>query len=128
MAVTPLADLWFRGVIGLEPELARLGTQALWLAAPLPLLTFLESYWQGMLVSRHRTRAVTGSVAAFLIVAVIVIAAGVLIGHWNGLLVTLAAFAAGNIAQTLWLRWKWQIEGPRRPEQPEQGIGAPEPL
>ena len=128
MAVTPLADLWFRGVIGLEPELARLGTQVLWLAAPLPLLTFLESYWQGMLVSRHRTRAVTGSVAAFLVVAVIVIAAGVLIGRWNGLLVTLAAFAAGNTAQTLWLRWKWQVEGPRRPEQPEQGIGAPEPL
>ncbi|MDP6158338.1 MAG: hypothetical protein QF534_05795 [Phycisphaerales bacterium] len=128
MAVTPLADLWFRGVIGLEPELARLGTQVLWLAAPLPLLTFLESYWQGMLVSRHRTRAVTGSVAAFLVVAVIVIAAGVLIGRWNGLLVTLVAFAAGNTAQTLWLRWKWQVEGPRRPEQPEQGIGAPEPL
>lgn len=128
MAVTPLADLWFRGVIGLEPALAQLGTQTLWLAAPLPLLTFLESYWQGMLVSRHRTRAVTGSVAAFLVVAVMVIAAGVLIGRWNGLLVTLAAFAAGNTAQTLWLRWKWQIEGPRRPEQPEQGIGAPEPL
>ncbi|MDP6479932.1 MAG: hypothetical protein QGI75_07795 [Phycisphaerales bacterium] len=128
MAVTPLADLWFRGVIGLEPELARLGTQVLWLAAPLPLLTFLESYWQGMLVSRHRTRAVTGSVVAFLVMAVVVIAAGVLIGSWNGLLVTLAAFAAGNTAQTLWLRWKWQVQGPRRPEQPEQGIGAPEPL
>jgi hypothetical protein len=128
MAVTPLAEWWFGDVIGLEPALARLGTQALWLAAPLPLLTFLESYWQGMLVSRHRTRAVTGSVLAFLLVAVIVMTAGVLIGHWNGLVVTLAAFVAGNTSQTLWLRWKWRVEGPRRPEQPEQGMGAPEPL
>jgi hypothetical protein len=128
MAVTPISGVWFEEVIGLEPGLALLATQSLWLATPLPLLTFLESYWQGMLVSRHRTRAVTGSVVAFLVIAVIVIAVGVLIGRWNGLLVTLAAFAAGNTAQTLWLRWKWQIEGPRRPEQPEQGIGAPEPL
>ena len=128
MAVTPLATLWFRDVIGLEPELVEIGTNALWLAAPLPLLTFLESYWQGMLVSKHRTRAVTGSVLAFLVVAVLVIICGVYLGWWNGLLVTLAAFAAGNTAQTLWLRWKWNSEGPKRPEQPEQGLGAPEPL
>lgn len=128
LAFTPLSEWWFGVVMGLEPELARLGSQTLWLAAPLPLLTFLESYWQGMLVSRHRTRAVTGSVLAFLVAAVIVMVAGVLVGHWNGLMVTLVAFVAGNTSQTLWLRWKWRREGPRRPEQPESGIGAPEPM
>ena len=120
--------LWFRDVIGLDKELVEIGTNALWLAAPLPLLTFLESYWQGMLVSKHRTRAVTGSVLAFLVVAVLIIIGGVFLGQWNGLLVTLAAFTAGNTTQTLWLRWKWNSEGPKRPEQPEQGLGAPEPL
>ena len=128
MAVTPLAQIWFQDVMGLDQELVEIGTSALWLAAPLPLLTFLESYWQGMLVSKHRTQAVTGSVVAFLVVAVTIIVAGVLIGYWNGLLVTLAAFVAGNTTQTLWLRWKWNAEGPKRPEQPEQGYGAPEPL
>ncbi len=128
IAVTPLADMWFEDAIGLSPELTRLGSAALWLAVPLPLLTFLQSHWQGLLVHRHRTRAVTGSVVAFLAVATALVVAGVILDSWNGLEVTLFAFAAGNLAQALWLRWRWHMEGPSRPEQPSHGIAAPEPF
>jgi hypothetical protein len=128
IALSPLSDSWFSGAIGLSPELTRLGSATLWLAVPLPLLTFLQSHWQGLLVHRHRTRAVTGSVAAFLVVASVLVLGGVLVGRWNGLEVTLLAFTLGNLAQALWLRWRWHAEGPARPEQPAHGIAAPEPL
>ena len=128
LAVTPLADVWFRSVIGLEPELMELATESLWLAIPLPLLTFLQSYWQGLLVSQHRTRAVTGSVAAFLIVTVVLVGLGVWWAAWNGLVVSLAAFTIANVVQAGWLRWKWHSQGPQRPEQPTHGFDAPEPL
>jgi hypothetical protein len=128
IAITPLADLWFQDAIGLDPQLADLGVAALWLAVPLPILTFLQSHWQGLLVHRHRTRAVTGSVGLFLIVTVLIILAGVFIGRWSGLQVTLFAFTVGNTAQLLWLRYKWRIEGQQRPDQPETGIVVPEPF
>jgi hypothetical protein len=128
VAGSPLGDMWFRDVIGLEPPLVALGVSALWLAVPLPLLTFLQSYWQGMLVHAHRTRAVTGSVIAFLVVMSALMVLGVMLGRWNGLLVAMIAFTTGNLAQTLWLRWKWRREGPTRPEQPDHGLDAPEPL
>ncbi len=127
VAASPLGGMWFRDVIGLEPKLVSLGTASLWLAVPLPLLTFLQSYWQGMLVHAHRTRAVTGSVIAFLLVMATLTAIGVELGRWNGLAVAMTAFTIGNLAQTLWLRWKWQSAGPTRPEQPDHGLEAPEP-
>ena len=128
VAVTPLVDVWFGPMIGLSPELVEIGRSALWLAIPIPLLTFLQSYWQGLLVHAHRTRAVTESVAIFLGVMAVGMAAGMAIGHWNGLIVAMAAFMAGNAAQTLWLRRKWLRPGPVRPEQPAQAGSAPEPI
>ena len=127
IAMSPLAQWWFGSVIGLDDKLTSLGAETLWLAAPVPLLTFLQSHWQGLLVHQHRTRAVTASVVIFLLVTGLMIGLGVVIGSWNGLLVTLAAFTAGNTAQTLWLRWKWSIQGPTRPNQPTAGLVAPEP-
>lgn len=128
IATTPLADLWFQDAIGLSPQLADLGVAALWLAIPLPILTFLQSHWQGLLVHRHRTGAVTGSVGLFLIVTVLIIVAGVLMDRWSGLEVTLFSFTVGNAAQLLWLRHKWRSEGQQRPEQPETGTLVPEPF
>jgi O-antigen/teichoic acid export membrane protein len=128
IATTPLADLWFQDAMGLDPKLADLGVAALWLAVPLPILTFLQSHWQGLLVHQHRTRAVTGSVGLFLIVTVLIIVAGVLIGRWSGLEVTLFSFTVGNAAQLFWLRYKWRIEGGKSPEQPEMGTIVPEPF
>jgi len=128
VAATPLARGGVAGALALAPPLAALGTDTLWLAAPIPLLTFLQSHWQGLLVHRHRTRAVTGSVVAFLVVTTASLLAGASLGLWSGLAVTLTAFTAGNAAQALWLRWRWLKEGPVRPEQPEHVYEAPEPM
>ena len=128
VAATPLSDMWFRDVIGLDHELTQLGVQAVWLAVPLPLLTFLQSHWQGLLVNHHRTPAVTESVLAFLVITVLGIVCGAGLTDWNGLSVTMAAFTLGNAAQAWWLRFRWMRKGPTRHAQPTHGVAAPEPL
>ncbi len=129
IAVTPLADVWFGPIIGLDTELVDIGRSALWLAVPIPLLTYLQSYWQGLLVHAHRTSAVTGSVGLSLLVIGLVMAIGLVANHWNGLIVAMAAFTAGNIAQTWWVRRKWHQHVFDLAKDPEAlSLAAPEPM
>jgi len=95
--------LWFGIAQDLDGDLVDLGTAALWLAAPVPWLTFMQSLHQGRLVAAHRTRAVTTSVLIFLMVTAGLLVGGVVIGRWPGLPVTVAAVTAGNAAQAAWL-------------------------
>ena len=95
--------LWFGVAQDLEPDLVDLGTAALWLAAPVPWLTFMQSLHQGRLVAAHQTRAVTTSVVIFLAITAGGLIAGVVVGRWPGLPVTVAAITVGNAAQAGWL-------------------------
>lgn len=117
IAATPLADLWFRGVMGLEPELARLARGALGFGVLLPALTVAHSLYQGILVEAHRTRGVTESVALYLLVSAAVLGAGVGSQRFDGARVALCAFTIGALAQLLWLRY--------RAREVERSAGAP---
>lgn len=103
IALTPLDGVWFEHVMGLEPRLVALGEATLWLAIPLPLLTFLQSLYQGILVDAHRTRYITESVVLFLLVTGAFIIGGVRHQPEYGVTAVLLAFTVGNIAQTAWL-------------------------
>ncbi|MBM43410.1 MAG: hypothetical protein CMJ36_00130 [Phycisphaerae bacterium] len=103
VSFTPLAEHWFGSVMGLDPELVELGASALWIAAPIPLLTFLQSLYQGLLVHAHITRAVTESVVVFLVVTISILVVGVLMQPSSGIYAVLSALLAGNVTQTLWL-------------------------
>ena len=103
LALSPLAPFWFQKVVGLDPELASLGTHALWLAVPIPLLTFLQSLYQGVLVNAHRTRPITEAVGCYLGLTIAGMAAGVIYGGITGLFVALLTYTAANLAQTAWL-------------------------
>ncbi|NNM26935.1 MAG: hypothetical protein HKO59_13285 [Phycisphaerales bacterium] len=105
-AATPLAEWWFAGLSGLDAELTTLGRRALWFGVPLPLLSFLHSYYQGLLVTAHRTRGITEAVAVFLIVTAIGLWIGVATEALPGAAAALAAMSAGSAAQAGWLRWR----------------------
>jgi hypothetical protein len=104
VAATPLAHLWFSGVSALPPALDLLGRTGLWLGVLLPALSALQSYYQGALLHVHRTRGITESVAAFLVVSTLLLLAGVLARSVAGLHVALAAMTLGTAGQILWLR------------------------
>lgn len=105
LACTPLGGLWFSAVSGLEPALAALAAAALPLLALTPALSVWQSYWQGALVHSGRTRGVTESMVALLIVTVLVLWAGVAWNRPAGLYFAAGALLAGNAAQAAWL-WR----------------------
>ena len=97
------STLWFGEIIGLKPELVELGVRNIWIALPIPLMTFLQSYYQGVIVNAHRTRFITESVGIYALITAGVIAAGVWSQPAHGITVVMIATTLGNMAQTSWL-------------------------
>jgi hypothetical protein len=109
IAVSPLAEAWFVGWSHLESRFAELGQQALILAVLLPGLNFVQSFHQGALVHRRRTRAISE--------AVLVSLATTAAGLWicvefvpiAGLPAAAAMLTLGNLAQTIWLAYRARL-------------------
>jgi hypothetical protein len=106
VAGTPLSRIWFDRLFALPPDLVELGRTALWIPLITPAAGVFQSFYQGMLVHSRRTRGVTESVAANLVVLITVQGLGVWLGRWPGLHVALAGILAGLTTQALWLRWR----------------------
>jgi hypothetical protein len=106
VVVTPLKDVWFVRISGLEPKLASLGRAALWFTLPIPALAVLQSFYQGIILHGKRTRGITESVAVFLLVAVLILLGGLIWGEAPGIHVVWVAFGLGYLLQGffLWLR------------------------
>ena len=103
LTMTPLSHFWFDTVAGLSPDLVQLGMTSLWLAVLMPALTVLESWYQGILIQSHQTRAVTESVLIFLVGSVAVLVTGITLQIWTGIYVSLLATLVGFSCQTMWL-------------------------
>lgn len=106
ITVTPLADVWFRQVQGLNPALADLALVGMWIALPMPGLNVLQSWFQGVILNGKRTRGITEAVAIFLVTAGIILWSGVIWGQLTGLFVGLAAFDIAMLTQTFWLWYR----------------------
>ncbi len=104
VAWTPLSPLWFGRVSALDPTLAGMAGVALVVSAAVPGLTALQSFYQGAVVFGHRTRAVTESMLVYIATITAVLAVGVGMQNLAGLHFAVAALAAGNATQLLWLR------------------------
>lgn len=108
MAVSPLGEAWFRVVMGLDLALSPVAHAGLWFACPLPLLTFLHSYYQGLLVGAHATRGITEATGVFIVVTGIALWCGVMTPEFlPGSSMAMAALSIGGVAQVLWLHLRW---------------------
>jgi hypothetical protein len=85
MAVTPLSMLWFVRLSALNPQLSEMARQALLFALPLPILSVLQSWYQGAILHGRITRGITEAVVVYLVVAMILFSAGVAWGQIPGL-------------------------------------------
>jgi hypothetical protein len=102
-AATPLSKFWFEQFSGLSPALAGLAVVGLWIALPVPALTVLQSWYQGILLHSRQTNGITEAVIIFLVTSSVALGAGVLWGGMVGLFVGLAALVTANLTQTAWL-------------------------
>ena len=103
VAATPISTWWFVSVSALPPELAELARISLWLALPLPVMSVLQSWYQGSLLHGRRTRGVTEAVVVYLVSIAILLAAGVAWGQVAGLYIGVAAMSISMTLQTVWL-------------------------
>jgi hypothetical protein len=103
MAATPLATLWFEKLFELRPVLLELALIAFWIGIPLPLLTVLQSWFQGAIVFSKKTRSITESVTIFLVVIILVLMAGIFRSKTAGVYFGISALVAGTSAQVLWM-------------------------
>ena len=108
IAFSPLSQLYFSSVAGLNSELSSLAVSAFIFAVIWPALSVYRNFYQGLIVYNKQTRYVTEAVVVSLIVTIILLAAGVIIGTYTGIFVALTAFLAGNAVQVLWLIWRSQ--------------------
>jgi len=103
IVASPLANNWFGTVSGLNAPLAKLASQAVWAALALATLGFGSSFFQGLLVHSHKTRSVTESVMAFLMVIIAGLTVGAH-GDWlAGAIFTYIVYSLGQAAQLGWL-------------------------
>jgi hypothetical protein len=103
VAVTPLGELWFESVSGLSSELADLSRTALLLSILMPGYAVLQSWYQGSLVSAHKTRPIPEAVAIYLVVSAGALGLGVALWDGPGLHFVVPALTLAGLAQTGWL-------------------------
>lgn len=108
VSATPVGVFWFRTVSGLSMELAQLAQKAVWFALPMPAMTVIISFYQGILVSNRRTKGITESMAIFLLFAIVLLGFGIAVQKWMGLYVGWIAFSVGVIVQVVWLWFRTQ--------------------
>lgn len=106
MAFTPLSQLWFSGVSGLSPELAKLA--ALGVAAGVfwaPIDT-MRAALQGRLTHLRNTARVGEATIVFIVASAVILFIGVLWQGMAGLPYAMAAFSLATLIQLLWLVWR----------------------
>lgn len=109
MILTPFSLLWFERLSGLPSGLALMARTSLWIGLPLPLLSVLQSWYQGAILYGRQTRAVTQAVVFYLAATALLLSIGVVWGKLTGLFVGMGVMSLCMALQTAWL---WQRSRP----------------
>jgi O-antigen/teichoic acid export membrane protein len=108
IAATPLGEAWYISLERIPEEGMDLARIATWLLIPMPFLTFLISYWQGLLVDVHETRPISEGVAIGLTTIAIVLGIFVGLGTLGGAVAATLALTLSSVLQAIWLGWRWR--------------------
>lgn len=106
VAATPLADAWFEGVSGLDPDLVAICRVAIALAIPMPAYAALQSFYQGALVKAGTTRPITEAVTLYFLLSGAFLVLGVWLQATRGIHWAVGSFVTAGIAQTAFLAWR----------------------
>jgi hypothetical protein len=113
VTITPFSIFWLGKVSALPTDLSALARSGLWIALPLPALTVLQSWYQGVIMYGRHTRGITEAVVIYLVINGLLLSVGVISGQFIGLYVGLAAMTISFLVQTAWL---WYRSKPIRHE------------
>ena len=105
LAITPLGNLWFVKLSGLDPELARLLHGPMLILLAVPALGVLRSWWRGVLIHRRRTVPVGIGTALNLGALLSVSIAGAAWMKAPGVTVAATAFTVSLGIECAYLAW-----------------------
>ena len=111
IAATPLADVWFGRIVALPADLVAMAHQAVWFCLLVPGLAAFESFFNGILLNRKRTRGITEGVFLGLLTMTVVLVAGITTGAMTGVNVAALALTVGASTRVAWL---WYRSRPAR--------------
>jgi hypothetical protein len=103
IAFTPLVQVWFQTISGLDSELAQFAITPIRIMAPIPALSVLLSYQRAILVQRHRTRPITVATALEVTGIIIVFSALSRLTDITGATGAVIAFLVGRLLGNLFL-------------------------
>lgn len=106
LVATPLSTIWFETISALNPNLASLARNGLWIGLFLPAVTVYQSWFQGAILNGRRTRGITEAVVIFLVSSGALLTAGVIWGQVTGLYIGLGVFFVSSAAQNVWLWYR----------------------
>ena len=110
IAVTPLSELWFGRVMALSPKLMDLGRQGLIAGLFFPAIATLDSWFQGLLMHRRRTRSITEGVVLYTVVIAVGMGVGIALDRLGipvvGVYVAIVVFQIAWGLQVGWLWWR----------------------
>ncbi|UCC25932.1 MAG: hypothetical protein JSU98_02305 [Gemmatimonadales bacterium] len=103
VAFTPLADVWFVRLSGLDAELAAFAIWPTRILVPLPALSVWLSYQRAVLVQAHRTAPITVATSLEVLVIAVVFVLGGWVFGMVGVTAAFLAFLGGRTAANLFL-------------------------
>ncbi len=103
IAFTPLAEIWFRSVVGLSPELAELALLPTRIATALPALTVLMAFQRALLVSSRLTRPLTGATVVEVAGIAAILAVAIFGLNVMGVVAATSALVLGRLAGNAYL-------------------------
>lgn len=122
LATTPVATLWFDGVMGLPRAVGDLAVGAATFGVLWPFLQALQSWLQGSLTHMRRTRYVTEAMLVFFLVISAAFYLGVRDTDWHGVQFAVLALSLASFSQTVWLALRYRAalhdSAPGREAQP----------
>lgn len=127
IALTPLSRLWFGDVMALSPTLLDLGRRGLIVGLFFPAIATLDSWFQGLLMHRRRTRGITEGVVLYTIVIAVGMGAGITLDRLDvpvvGAYVAIIVFQIAWALQVGWLWWRSRESEVESPKSKVEGQG-----
>jgi hypothetical protein len=109
VAVTPLADTWFRSISGLAPEMASFAIVPVRILLLLPALEYLLAFQRGILILARRTHVVTAGTAIEAAGIALALAVGVGVIDLVGAVAAAVAMMLGRVAANAFLAWQLAV-------------------
>lgn len=119
VAFSPLFDFIALDLIGVPPEIVEPGRIGMQIMTPWTWSIAYRRFQQGALIRCERSNLVVYGTVLRLLANVLVLAIGILVGAWSGIVVGTLGIAAGVIAEALFAGWCFRIAArPKLARQP----------